>query len=237
MDDAFLYNFGSMQANKKYTYITVSVIVVLATIAVLLLGKGKEEKTVEPPSPSDIAVLVQQESKLYSAEQTAHKTISFSTKEAVSVFGHDITVPWSGTTARIPITVTYKACIDLSRIKADDISVAADSTITVTLPEPEIEMTSCEIEHGKEVYYKQLFSRTKSQEFINGKVEQAERSVWSDISMTSKNQLLDEARQSANKTIAAVLLQAGYKKVNVTYSPSMDINKLRTNIIEFGKEQ
>lgn len=227
-----------MQTDKRNTYIAIAVIAILAIIgAVLLSTKTKEEVQKPMPTPSDIAVLVRQESKLYSSAQTAHKTIAFSTKEAVSVLGHDITVPWSETTVRIPLTVTYKASIDLSRISDKDVRIDADSTITITLPEPEIEMTSCEIDHSREVYDKQLFARSKSQEFINGKVEEAEKNVWRDVSMVSKDELLDNARRNASRTIAAVLLQSGYKKVNVTYSPSMDINSLKTNIIEYGREQ
>lgn len=223
-----------MQTDRKRTILAAAIVAVLGTAAIILLRNGNEPVARPKPMPkaTDIAMLVRQESKLYSAEQTAHKTVAFSTREVVSVLGYDITVPWSGTTATIPITATYKACVDLDKIGAGNVTVGADTSITVTLPDPVIEMTSCEIDHDSEVFDKQFFARPKSQEFINRKVSEAEQDIWSDVSVAQKDALLDSARRNAGKTIAAVLLRAGYTKVSVRYAPDMNAGRLKVDIVK-----
>lgn len=191
----------------------------------------KEEKLM---SKAEIVTLVSQQSKLYSAEQDAHKTVILSTTERDSI--NTIlgtlkwTRPWSKTHMEIPIDVTYKAYVDLSKIKENDVSVNADTTITITLPSPVIEMTSCEIDHNHEVYDEQIFASSKSQEFVNRHVASAVSDVWREVSQSRKQEILDDAKSSANKAIAEILIQSGYKKVNIKYADNLDINRLRIDV-------
>lgn len=193
----------------------------------------KEEKLM---SKAEIVTLVSQQSRLYSAEQDAHKTIVLSTTERDSISTILGTLrwtrPWSKSHIEIPINVTYKAYIDLGKIKEDDIKVNADSSVTITLPNPVIEMTSCEIDHDHEVFDKQIFASSKSQEFINRHVAGAVKSVWREVAAQRRQQILDEAKDNANKTIADVLIHSGYKKVNIKYADGLDINSLIIDIDE-----
>lgn len=181
-------------------------------------------------SKAEIVTLVSQQSKLFSAEQDAHKTVILSTTERDSISTLLGTLrwtrPWSKSHIEIPINVTYKAYIDLGKIKEDNIKVNADSSVTITLPNPTIEMTSCEIDHDHEVFDKQIFASSKSQEFVNRHVVAAVKGIWSEVETQRKQQILDEAKENANKTIANALLHSGYKTVNIKYADNLDVNNL-----------
>lgn len=114
----------------------------------------------------------------------------------------------------------------MEKIGDDDITVGLDSSVTIVLPDPVIEMTSCEIDHSSEVYDSQIFASAKSQEFINRHVTVAVGNVWGEIGRISRDKIVANARDNANKTIAAALLGAGFKKVNLRYRSGMDAGRL-----------
>lgn len=231
--------------DMKRTIAAIVIIVVGILLYFVLAPSSEQETTVpsqEPPSEaklmskSEIATLVKQQSRLYSAEQTAHKTIILSTaeKDSISTLLGTLkwTRPWSKSHIEIPINVTYKAYIDFSKITEDDIHINADSSITITLPNPVIEMTSCEINHNKEVYDSQIFASQKSQDFINHHVTDAANDVWHEIGRISQDKILNSAKANANNIIANALLGSGYKKVNIEYRHGLNINGLT---IDTGK--
>lgn len=193
----------------------------------------KEDKLM---SKAEIVTLVNRQSRLYSAEQRAHKRIILSTTERDSISTLLGTLrwtrPWSKTHIEIPLNVTYKAYVDMGRISDADITVNADSSLTITLPNPVIEMTSCEIDHGNEVYDSQIFASQKSQQFINRHITGAVNNVWHEIDRQSKERLLRSAKDNANRIIAVALIDSGYRKVNIRYRDGMDINSL---LIDAGK--
>lgn len=200
---------------------------VLTAVVVALTIRKAEERNAEAKQAqavktqkilTDKALMsIQRESKVYSAEVTARKVIEFSTKDIVSVFGHDIGIPLSTTNARIPVVITYKAYVDLGQINENSIIDKGDSTVTITLPDPVVEITSCEIDHANSQLRRQLLAKPKSQEFINSKVKEAEREASTQLGLAQKDKLARTARESANTIIARIMLDTGYKKVNVTY--------------------
>lgn len=226
---------------RKYIIIA-AVAATLLVVILSLVVHGCSEKDEKPVQDSvvtkhrmtsaDALAIIQQDTKLYSAEQTAHKNVVISTKDAISVLGYQLPKPWSKATYIIPIDVTYKACIDLGKISEEDIKVnESDSSITVTLPDPVIEMTSVEIRHAEERSYRQFLASTKSQEFFNNEVSKAEKNVWTEVSLQRKNELLTSAKRNAEGVIADALLRSGFKKVNITYDSSMDVDHL---VIDLG---
>ena len=171
-----------------------------------------EETVVEQPqkrlSSADAMEAIRHESKLYSSEQTAHKKVVISTKDVMSVLGYKFTKPWSHSNYVIPIDVTYKACIDLGRISQ------------------EIELTSCEVIHKDEIVDQQVFASTQSQDFFNKAVSDAEQGIWAEISMQRKQELLTDAKRNAEGILADALLKSGFRRVNITYSSSLNPDRL-----------
>lgn len=222
--------------NKRFLIIITGVVVIVAVIVAVIVKcstKKEERKTDEQAvvqkrlSTADAISVVRQDTKLYSAEQTAHKDIVISTKEVSSILGYEFTRPWSKSTYKIPIDVTYKASIDLSKITDRNISINdKDSSITIVLPDPTIEMTSCEVRHEDEEIHQQIFANTQSQEFFNDAIRGAEQGIWAEVSMQRKDELLTSAKRSAEGVMADALLRMGFKKVNITYSSSMNVNGL-----------
>lgn len=217
----------------------VIIVAVIIGVVVVKCSTKEERKDDEQAvvqkrlSTADAISVVRQESKLYSAEQTAHKDVVITTKDVSSVLGYEFTRPWSKSTYKIPIDVTYKASIDLSQVSDRNINVnPADSSVTVVLPDPVIEMTSCEIRHDQEEIHQQIFASTQSQEFFNSAIKNAEQGVWSEASLQRKDELLNSAKRNAEGVIADALLRMGFKKVNITYSSGLDVNKLT---IDLGK--
>lgn len=190
-----------------------------------------EETVVEQPqkrlSSADVMEAIRHESKLYSSEQTAHKKVVISTKDVMSVLGYKFTKPWSHSNYVIPIDVTYKACIDLGWISQEDIKVNdRDSSVTITLPDPVIELTSCEVIHKDEIVDQQVFASTQSQDFFNKAVSDAEQGIWAEISMQRKQELLTDAKRNAEGILADALLKSGFRRVNITYSSSLNPDRL-----------
>lgn len=216
------------------------VIIVVGVLLYFLLAPSSSAPKTAPSNEAaaedrmmakgEIVNLVRQQSRLYSAEQTAHKKIVLSTTEKDSITTLMGTLkwtrPWSKSHIEIPLTVTFKAYLDMEKIGDDDITVGLDSSVTIVLPDPVIEMTSCEIDHSSEIYDSQIFASAKSQEFINRHVTVAVGNVWGEIGRISRDKIVANARDNANKTIAAALLGAGFKKVNLRYRSGMDAGRL-----------
>lgn len=224
---------------KGRNNIIICIIIAVVVLAIGLLcglsGAKNENGNAQPASEevqkrltsADAIEVIRQESKLYSSEQTAHKNIVISTKDVMSVLGYKFTRPWSSSTYVIPIDVTYKACIDLSRISDDDIKVnGRDSSVTIILPDPIIELTGCEVRHKDEIIHQQIFASTQSQEFFNKAVSDGERGIWAEISLQRKQELLTDAKRNAEGILADALLRSGFKQVNITYSSSLNPDKL-----------
>lgn len=203
-----------------------AVVVAIASIALTCGGSADDATATKTNERKDVLMSIQQESKLYSAEVNVRKEVSFSSKDIVTVFGREFHVPLSATIVRMPLNLTYKACVDMSAINSNCITFGDDSTVTVVLPDPVIELTSCEIDHDNEVYKQQLFAKTKSQDFINSKIADAAETASKQLSAEKKRELTQSAKASASEAIAGILLSAGYKKVNVTYRPDFDLNAL-----------
>ena len=218
------FPINQLSVMKGRNAIIICVVAAVVFVAGLLCGLTgtRKDKTSGATVPeqvqqrrltaSDAIEVIRQESKLYSAEQTAHKNIVISTKDMISVLGYKFTKPWSQSTYVIPIDVTYKACIDLGRIADEDIKVnASDSSVTITLPDPVIELTSCEVRHKDEIINQQIFASNQSQEFFNKAVSDGERGIWTEVSLQRKQDLLTDAKRNAESILADALLRSGFR--------------------------
>lgn len=89
-----------------------------------------------------------------------------------------------------------------------------------------IELTSCEVRHKDEIVDQQVFASTQSQDFFNKAVSDAEQGIWAEISMQRKQELLTDAKRNAEGILADALLKSGFRRVNITYSSSLNPDRL-----------
>ena len=114
------------------------VVILLAALTMTLTrtcreGGAEETDRPRPVSDSTIIMAIQSHSRLYTAETTCLKTIRYSADNAVRIdvagIKKDIGLPMSRTEYEIPVRVTYKAFIDLEKIRRGDIVTISSSTI------------------------------------------------------------------------------------------------------------
>ena len=207
----------------------------LVVAVVLLVGRcsGHEEITPEAPQQNDtatIVTLVQQHSRLYSAEMSTHKTVRYTSqsKIGVTIAGtkHSFQLPLGKTEATIPVTVKYKAYIDLDRVTADNVSISADSTVRIVLPDPVIEQTSVSVDHDNETLHRQLLAAGLTDEQYQQLVTKAKDDAWNELSEQKQQEIIDVAKVSATDILIPQLHQLGFRRVEVSYRKDFSLKQL-----------
>ena len=113
-----------------YLILTAIVLLLMLTFSIKACSNGDhaEKAQAETVTPETVVEAVRQHSRLYTAEATSRKTMTYTSQNKLSLraLGIDKTLdlPLGKTEARIPVTVTYKAYIDLGRV--DGRNVRAD---------------------------------------------------------------------------------------------------------------
>lgn len=189
---------------------------------------GKKEKTVDEKI-DDAVLSISNCSKLYTMQYNAHKIITYedlSTYESKLLLpGFSFVIPGDRKIA-IPIDATLKAFIDFSFFSKENIKIEGEK-IDVTLPNPQVEITSIAINHDEEKEYtswnRSKFTDKEREELLT----QARASILK--GMNSSN-IYSRSQKSAYQTLVPLFMAAGFKEENITISFADNINK--TNNIE-----
>lgn len=201
-------------------------------LSLLLLGCSKGNQK----SPMEIALpMINNCSKLYTAQYNVHKIITYEDMTAIegSLFFEKISIPIPGERKLvIPIDATIKAYIDFGQITKDNISVDSEGKkVTITLPNPQIVLSSAKIDYKNEKQYlswnRSKFSNEEKENFI----KQGRASILA--SMTNSD-IIDRSRVNAFKTLQPILVSAGFspENITVTFSDEIEKNKHSEGIIK-----
>lgn len=192
-----------------------------------LFASAEDEKA---RRDSAVVEAIQQHSRLYTAETTSHKTITYTSqnKFKLKLLGveKDINLPLTKTEAVIPVNVKYKAYIDLDKVTARDFSIKNDTAIYITLPDPVIEETAVSIDHENEKLKKQWLGKGLTYEQYQKLVRQAKEEAWNELSEEEQYDIIETAKVSATDLIIPQLRTLGFTSININYRKEFTIEEL-----------
>ena len=190
------------------------------------LFSGRDKKA---ERDSTVMHLIQQHSRLYTAEVTSRKTITYTShnqlKFKLAGIEKAINLPLGKTEAVIPVAVTYKAFIDMDRIQKRDIRMVGDTAIYITLPDPVIEETAVSIDHEHEQMKKQWLAKGLSYDEYQQLVRQAKNEAWDELSEDDQHAIVETAKVSATELIIPQMQQLGFTHIEVDYRKDFTIVK------------
>lgn len=193
----------------------------------LLGGCQQKNATSEDDRIDTIPALIMQVNKcsrLYSTEYKIHKIVTHD--DIIRMKGnllsqkYNIKLPLGDRKVAIPIDVTLKAYIDFTTLNASNIERMGDH-ITVTLPDPQIIVSSSRVDHKQTRQYISLTRSSYSDEELANFSKQGEESI---INNLSQYRIPEIARQNAARTLIPLFSKFGFKEENMTIQFRKDFN-------------
>lgn len=195
----------------------------LACLAALpLAGCGGEPRTAAPaaPRPTDtVALLVKRVSRcarLYTTAYDIRKIVTHDDRLHVKgrVFSHDVSFdpPLGERKAAIPIDVTLKAYVDFSSFGPQNVERTA-GRITLTLPDPQVVVTSSRVDHAGTRQYIDPMRRRYTDAEMAAFARQGTDSILAHV---DRYGIVDDARQTATRALMPILRAMGYDEERVT---------------------
>ena len=179
---------------------------------------------------------VQKTSKIYTAEQVTRKNTHIEYDNTIGLHslgigGVDasIKLPFTHFEMDIPLKIKFKAGIDLSKVEAKDIVRPNDSTITVKLPQPVVELTSAEVENELKPK-RDLFAKRLKDSDYQKLLKHAKKEAKHDFGDEEISRLANDAMASASKQLTELLMQMGYKVVTIEYGKKPTPEELQKSI-------
>lgn len=196
---------------------------ILLSLAALLAfaGCGSRHDDEREPTVDTVPMLVTQVqkcSRLYTSEYRLRKIVVFADTMSVrgSLLQKDfrIDLPLGQRRIAIPVTASVKAYVDFSEFSEKNIR-RHGSKIEIVLPDPQIVMTSTQIDH-KGVRQKVSLLRSN---FSDEEITRIQRQGRDDM-VRSMPQLgiIENARRSAARQLVPIFTQMGYQEGDITIS-------------------
>ncbi len=185
-------------------------------------GCHDSTKTETPEKSIDtipmMVMQIQKCSRLYTSEYQLHKIVTYddslSLKGAILHKQFKIDLPVGRRKVAIPMTASVKAYIDLSKFSEKNVR-REGKRLEIILPNPEVVMTSTQIDHEA---VKQKISIFRSN-FSDEEMTRIQRQGREDMLKTlPRLGIVENARQSAARQIIPIIEQMGYEEKNVTVS-------------------
>jgi hypothetical protein len=102
-------------------------------------------------------------------------------------------------------------CVDLTKIKAEDIRVDKDS-VSIILPDPEI--CNWKIDHSKSKVYNVEYGLWETQELVDEAYKEAEKKLYKEAQNMG---IAKESRENTKKVLVPLLKGLGFKKVHIGF--------------------
>lgn len=173
---------------------------------------------------------IRQHSKLYTAEATAKKTVTYTSNYKLSFkfagFEKDINLPLGKTTVTIPVSVTYKAYIDLERVTMDNIDIIDKKNIAIVLPDPVLVETAVNIDHSNEKMDKEIFGKKLTHEKYRELVRDAKKQAWDELPEEDQRAIIERAKLSATELLIPQLKALGFENIVIDYSKNFSLRDM-----------
>lgn len=208
---------------------------ILSGLLIFLMGscgKGGKAGIEEECHVDSIPLLVSQIqrcSRLYTTEYRIHKLISCESNRQISGFGISFGLDFFGDRKIIiPMDATLKGFVDMNQIKAQSIDRQGDK-ITITLPDPEVMMTSTKIDHENIKEFVTGFRDDFTDQEMAKFEAQGRQAIIAEIPELGIERT---ARENAVRILVPIITQMGFSEQNIViqfrsdYTPQDLIRKL-----------
>ena len=173
---------------------------------------------------------IRQHSKLYTAEATAKKTVTYTSNNKLSFkfagFEKDINLPLGKTTVTITVSVTYKAYIDLERVTMHNIDIIDKKSIAIILPDPVLVETAVNIDHSNEKMDKEIFGKKLTHEKYRELVRDAKKQAWDELPEEDQRAIIERAKLSATELLIPQLKALGFENIVIDYSKNFSLRDM-----------
>ncbi len=163
-----------------------------------------------------IVMEVSRSARLYTTEYKIHKVVTYTDNPTVEgkVVGIPVKMPTrlGDRKVAIPIDVTLKAYIDFNNFSPENVK-RADSTVVITLPDPQIIATATRIDNTGTRQYIDLARSRYTDAEITALASQGTDSIMSHISQFG---IVAQAERSAATILVPILRRMGYKDTNIS---------------------
>ena len=223
-DENKVCNFADM---KKTSYIHAFFIAVCFVTLSTFSSCGNKSQE-QPEATIDtipmMVLQIQKCNKLYTTEYHVHKIVTHNDEVKLkgSILKQDfsINLPLGKRKIAIPMDVTLKAYVDLSKLTEKNIKRSGDK-IEIILPDPKVMLTSSKIDHEG---VKQFVALTRSN-FSDEELLKYEKQGRDDvIKSIPKMGIIRSAQISAANTLIPLIQQMGYKEENIKISFRKEFN-------------
>lgn len=212
-----------MNTIKKKTTILAAFTLLIMCIAGCGNSKTKEAEEQPIDTIPVLATRMASCSRLYTSEYQLRKILIYNDPAAINgkIFNQSfhVSLPLGERRIAIPVTATAKAYIDLSKIKSSDIHRNGDK-LEIVLPDPEVTLTSTQIDHEGVRQKVALLRKNFSDDEITHVQQQGRKEIVKSLSNTK---IIEDARESAANQLIPIAEQLGFKEENVTITFRKDL--------------
>lgn len=230
---------------RKVFFVLLALYTIIITVAFVTLFTKERHKTevieqkanLEAQCDSAIVNAVRMHSMLYTAEARSSKTLTYTSNNKLSFnflgVSKDVNLPLSKTEATIPVTVTYKAGINLQQVDKGNIHVSQypddgrGGVVVIVLPDPVIVETAVQVDHENEKQTKQLLGKGLTYEKYQELVRQAKKEAWDDLSEEDIRGIVETAKVSATELIIPQLRALGFDSITINYRQEMTLGEIK----------
>ena len=192
------------------------IIIGLLTLLTTSCGRSDATEAEEVSAIDSIPLLVtqiQRCSRLYTTEYRIHKLVTCESNRQISGFGFSFGLDVFGDRKIIiPIDATLKGYIDMSQIRAQHIDRQCDR-ISITLPDPEVMMTSTRIDHENIKEFVTGFRDDFTDSEMSAFEKQGRKAIIAEIPELGVERT---ARENAVRILVPMIAQMGFSEQNIT---------------------
>lgn len=164
---------------------------------------------------STMATQIRQCSRLYTTEYKVHKVMTVSDHSTIDASGLGINLEFEKPGYRkmvVPIDATLKGYIDFSTFSESSIE-RQDEQIIITLPDPEVMLTSSTVDHEHMKEYVSPYRNRFSAEEKTALINQGRQAIIDEIPRLGIEQ---SARAAAVRLLVPIISQLGYDEQHIT---------------------
>lgn len=188
-------------------------------------ANGDEQAVTDGRDTTAVLVTqIQQCSRLYTAEYQIHKVVTHD--DVLRLQGeltgedYDIELPMLGDRKiAIPMDATLKAYIDFNSFSSDNVE-RNGRKVTITLPDPQVMLTSSKIDHRNIKKYVALLRFDFTDEELTSYERQGRQAI---IDAIPDMDIIETARQNAARILIPMIEQLGYNERDITITFSKDM--------------
>ncbi|MCF0202979.1 MAG: DUF4230 domain-containing protein [Bacteroidaceae bacterium] len=173
-----------------------------------------------PDTITIFAQRVAQTSRIYTAEMVVRKIVTHEDKKHLSgkLLGNDVDIelPLSDRKIAVPIEYVVKGYIDLTGFSAANVSRNGNK-IRITLPRPQVELTSSEIDYDEMKRNVSLFRSDFTDKELTELTRSSRKSLLKNL---PKVMITEKAKASARNIMLPILRELGFEEAEM----EIDIN-------------